>query len=269
MTQRVVVGDDGSESAGQAWRWVDAQDWDGWAVDVVTAHADPAALPTTAELATPHPWQPAHPRVPAAPARIGGGVRHLRALGDPRAVLLGFPDAALMVIGRRGRGRLAALKLGSTADWLLHGPPCPLLLAADDRPVGRVVVCVDGSKHAQSAARAFARLPWAGAGGVRVEVLSVPDRHTDPGPATAAVLDLLAGLGVTAHAGAVGPGRADPRDVIVKRVAADAVDLLVMGTQGVGIGTARRLLRGSVAAYVAHHAPCSVLVADHHEALRT
>lgn len=50
-----------------------------------------------------------------------------------------------------------------------------------------------------------------------------------------------------------------PAAVIVDYAAANAVDLVVLGSHG--HGAARRFLLGSVADRVARHAPCSVLVA--------
>ncbi len=256
---RVVVGDDGSEEAGLAWRWVSAQEWDGWTVDIVTAQ-EPIDYPVRSDDATPHPWQPPHPRVTDGRGRLGA-VRHLVAVGDPRAVLLGFADAALMVVGRRGHGVLKALSLGSTTDWLLHGPPCPLVVVKRSGPVRRVLVCADGSDHALDAAEAFGRLPWAA--GTDVEVLSVPDHRTDSDQVVRTMLGVLAEAGVAARVAARSGHSGDPREVIVN-VASGGVDLVVLGTHGVGISTVRRLLRGSVASYVAHHVPCSVLVADGH-----
>lgn len=255
----VVVGDDGSVGASLAWGWVSAQDWDGWAVDVVTAD-EPEEYPVRAELAAPRPWQSPHPRAFEDPTRVTGGVRHLVAVGDPRAVLLAFPDAALMVVGRRGRGLLAALRLGSTTGWLLHGPPCPLVIAVDDLPVRRVVVCADGSDAALVAAEAFARLPLAT--GADVEVLSVADGRTDPDAVTRKVLGVMADAGVAARVSDRTGEPGDPREVIVDVAATAGADLVVLGTRGVGISVLRRVLGGSVASYVSHHAPCSVLVAD-------
>ena len=49
--------------------------------------------------------------------------------GDARAVLqqLG-PDADLVVVGRRGHGRLAHALLGSVTTSLLHRPVAPLVV---------------------------------------------------------------------------------------------------------------------------------------------
>lgn len=256
-TPFLVMGDDGSDQADRAWRWVDAQDWDGWRVDVITADDDPAKIPTTPELAAARPWLPPTPRTPADPTRLGGGVQHLVAIGDPRLVLLGFPDAELLVIGARGAGRMP-VTLGSTADSLLHGPPCPLVIARDDRPVRRVLVGADGSADAEAAAARFARLPWAAR--TRVQVLSVADGRTDPVASSSAMVALLSEAGLVTEVVPTSRGREDPRSALVE--AARSVDLVVMGTRGVGVGLVRRFLGGSVATHLAHHAPCSVLIAE-------
>lgn len=50
----------------------------------------------------------------------------------------------------------------------------------------------------------------------------------------------------------------DPRDVIVDFCRDAKVDLLVMGSRG--IGAVKRALMGSTSAYCVHNAPCPVVV---------
>jgi len=49
----------------------------------------------------------------------------------------------------------------------------------------------------------------------------------------------------------------DPRDAILLLAGAEAADLLVVGSRG--LGGAARLLLGSVATYIVRHATCAVL----------
>lgn len=53
--------------------------------------------------------------------------------------------------------------------------------------------------------------------------------------------------------------KGDVRETIVNTAAEWPADLIVVGSRG--IGALRRLLLGSVAEFVARHAPCSVLIA--------
>ena len=58
-------------------------------------------------------------------------------------------------------------------------------------------------------------------------------------------------------------GQGDPSEVILDCVKAEAVDLIMMPTQGCGL--VRRTMLGSVTAKVLHHAPCAVWTAAHVE----
>lgn len=68
--------------------------------------------------------------------------------------------------------------------------------------------------------------------------------------------DILAAHGLSAT---LVRRRGDPAASIVDEAQKEGIDLIVMGTRG--LGTAERWLLGSVSTKVLHHAPCSVLVA--------
>ena len=60
----------------------------------------------------------AEPEVPVVEKLVGG---------DPRQALLHEAgDAALLVVGSRGLGRVSAVVLGSVSRYLLHHAPCPV-----------------------------------------------------------------------------------------------------------------------------------------------
>jgi nucleotide-binding universal stress UspA family protein len=191
-------------------------------------------------------------------------VEHLMAEADPRLVLDSFSDAALMAIGPRGTGRLKHLFIGSTAEWLIsaHRPLTPLVIVRSARPSRQVLLCVDGSVHAQRAAETLASLPWIDT--TEVTVLGVSEEHADVERGVEQAVRLLETRGVTLSGTrllAALPHTAtfDVRATILDTIAADGPDLVVMGTRG--IGGLRRTVLGSTAHAVIHHAPCSVLIA--------
>jgi nucleotide-binding universal stress UspA family protein len=53
-------------------------------------------------------------------------------------------------------------------------------------------------------------------------------------------------------------GLGHPADVIIQEAEESGADLIVVGTRG--LGTAKRILLGSVSSHLVHHAPCDVLV---------
>lgn len=66
-------------------------------------------------------------------------------------------DARLLVVGSRGRGRVAGLFLGSTSTHCAHHSRAPVVIVPDgidpDAAVDRVVVGVDGSENSVEAFR--------------------------------------------------------------------------------------------------------------------
>ncbi len=247
----IALGDDGTPAADVAWLWINNHAWAGWRLEVITAHQPPIGRVLPREQTEPHAWQPPHAREPFAAAAFDE-VAHLTADADPRLALSRAVD--LLVIGPRGPGLLKSLRLGSTADWLLLRPPAPLAIIRHGRTVRTVLLCTDGSVHADRAADVLCGLPWVS--GLDITVMAVTDGLADSHAAADAAADKLRAAGATAS---VEIAAGEPTDVILQRAAQQAADLVVLGTKG--LTGLPRLRLGSTAAAVARAADCSVLVA--------
>jgi nucleotide-binding universal stress UspA family protein len=140
----------------------------------------------------------------------------------------------------------------------------------------KVLVATDGSPCSDGVIAEVARLPWPPHS--QIHVITV-DARVDPGllkgssptvfdelirqqriestrrvrDAAAALVGSAPGLNVTS---AVVDGW--PKDAIVSEAERWGADLVVVGSHG--YGPVRRFFLGSVSLFVAHHAPCSVLV---------
>lgn len=184
--------------------------------------------------------------------------------------------AQLMVVGHRGSGGFAGLRLGSTAVHLTAHSHCPVIVVRD-RVVaaGPVLVAVDGSpKDRAAVAFAFDEASLRGTDLIALHAWTTPSDHFEAHPLNAT--DLARDLGqlradeerllnealaehresyprVTAQVRVVQGG---PRHVLIE--ASDDAQLMVVGARGRG-GLAGMLL-GSVSQAVLHHAHCPVAV---------
>ena len=189
-----------------------------------------------------------------------------------RALLDATKHAEMLVVGARGLGGFRGLLLGSVSQHCLHHATVPTVIVrnpSNGPATNGVVVGIDGSDAAQRA------LAWAAdearLRGTRLTVVhgyQVPPvgaypymtASTDPTLMPKAARHLLhtaleqgntAGLDVTPVAS---PGSA--AHAILERAA--EADLVVVGSRG--RGTVERLVLGSVATQVVHHAPRPVAV---------
>lgn len=248
----LVFGDDGSPEADIAWLFINNHPWSGWRLEVVTAEKPEVigrVLPR--EETELHAWSPPNPRVAFTEAKFGEVV-HLTAKGDPRVVL--SRDCDLLVIGPRGPGLFKGLGFGSTADWFLNRPPAPLLIARHGHDVRNVVLCTDGSPHAEAVTTVLAGLPFVAQ--LQVTIVAVDDERMNIGTATESARRLLKAAGATVK---VHTARGNPTAVIEDYLEQHSPDLVAIGTRGL---TGLRNLRvGSTASAIARSAACSVLVA--------
>ncbi len=256
----LTFGDDRSPGADDAWGWIAAHAWPQWAAEVVTVTLPPIRSVTSPQgYTTLHPWDPPEPR--RAPVSCGfASVTHLAADDDPRRILGGRLGSDLVVIGPRGQGLLKALHLGSTAEWLLRCPTAPLLIARRPVATRSILVCVDGSRHAQAAVQHLASMPWVA--GTSVTVLGVVQRPNALPGTVARASEILTAAGADVTPVVVAPDElnltVNPHLTIFEHMDVQAPDLVVVGTSGLtGLGL---LWVGSVASAVARHARCSVLV---------
>jgi nucleotide-binding universal stress UspA family protein len=281
----IVVGVDASLGAAEALRWAVAEgEIHGAAVTALMAW----------DLLDQHPSASGSPfdlSYGQADALVDLQRYIARAVGTDRALLVrarvvcdlparALLDAAvhtdLLVVGARGLGSYRGALLGSVSQYCLHHARTPIAIIRDVHARERfgnerIVVGVDGSDTAKLALRwalREARLRKAAVDVVNVWQPSAIDDHPSDGKGFDPILheassqrvldDALAGEDITELVEPVilRSMRGRPAPTICQ-VAGDA-DLLVMGSRG--HGAARRLLLGSVATQVSHHAPCPLVV---------
>lgn len=247
----LVMGDDRSAGAHIARDWIGGQRWQGWRLEVVTAtrppagdreHPSPLAVPAESD----------HPSTSALDQAQLSSVTYREIPGDPRSILL-EQHADLLVIGPRGHGRLKALHLGSTAEYMLSGCHTPVVMAKRAGPVRTVLVCTDASGDALSAADSAARLPWLAEATVRV--VTVDTGRFDPQEALASVAARFEGIEVQRVVLSADGGVTSALEAAIEEQQADLVVLGARGRSGL-----RHLLVGSTTAAIARDTGCSLLV---------
>lgn len=214
-------------------------------------------------------------------ATSGRRVETVAVSGRPASAIVTLAEhvnADLVIVGSRGRGPIASMLLGSVAAEVVDHAPCPVLVARTER-VDRLLVADDGTLDSSGAMRMVTT--WPPFQGLNARVVSVvpgvdgelpvgASRHTAASEAYARSVDAQRSTHqFVAHGTAVRlseagvPARSEVRrgdvaeQIITAAIESDA-DLIVMGSHGrTGLG---RVLLGSVARNVLHHAPCSVLI---------
>jgi nucleotide-binding universal stress UspA family protein len=187
--------------------------------------------------------------------------------------------ADLIVVGSRGHGRIVPMLLGSISSELVDHAPAPVLVVRGTS-IDRVMLAWDGSS---CAARAAGLLPtWPIFAGSSIRVVSVADIEVPwwtgfPEPGSPEMMPIFVETAEASRrhhdelvidmtdtlraAGLRATGdrpEGDAATELLARARATNTDLIVLGTHG-RTGLAR-LVIGSVARNVLHHATCSVLI---------
>ena len=129
----IVVGVDGSECSAAAVQWAASYaTMTGGSLLLVTAWHLPAAYGVPIGYDGFDPEEDARKVVEAAAASLdlpSGRVTAKVAPGPAGDVLIRNAEhAALLVVGSRGHGTLAAALLGSTSSYLVHHATCPVVV---------------------------------------------------------------------------------------------------------------------------------------------
>lgn len=273
--RRIVVGFDGSASAGAALAW---------AVEEAGLHGVPLEVRAVATSRRPglHAGSDDETRevtgLRDAAERIAAGTgADLRvSRGGAAAALCATCDASdLLVVGSRGRNPLAGLVLGSVSHACLLHAPCSVVIvrsaSRSPRPHRRVVVGIDSSDAARCALVAAATEAQLRAADLDA-IHAVPwDQLHEPdliAPATRQLVSWTREFVGEALAESGVPGRpmvvnGHPADVLVRQSA--QADLLVLGR---GHHPRATLALGSTIDYCARHAGCPVMIvrpADHQQ----
>jgi nucleotide-binding universal stress UspA family protein len=194
--------------------------------------------------------------------------------GSPAGVITDLAereDVDLVVVGSPHRGAVGRALIGSVAQSLLHGAPCPVAVAprgyAEERrgPFRLIGVAFDGTRESRSALHRARELAEATGAAIRVLTAVAPPVAL-PGivgytPVNPPEPERVIDEGTKA----VGPGvrvegrrlEGPPADTLAK-ACEDGVDLLVAGSRG--YGPVMRVLAGSVSTQLIDRAPCPVLV---------
>ncbi|MFN8167434.1 MAG: universal stress protein [Candidatus Nanopelagicales bacterium] len=278
---RIVVGVDGSPCSSAAVDWAaDEAVRRGARLDLVhVAPPDWVAL-TAGAAAVPPSTDRTPTYVEAEAARVHDlhpdlHVTMATLLGAPASVLIAeSDDAALVVVGARGRARVVELVVGSVSRHLAAHSRCPVVVVHEGavRPDAPVGVGIDDSATARDALRSAAlEAQWRGvplvvvhawqdqvyaAYGAWVPPVGTPeelalaaDRETRA--AVAELATQFPDLEVVVRTPMTHP-------VVAMRDLAREVQLLVVGTHGRGMFPG--MLLGSVTSAAIHDARCPVLV---------
>jgi nucleotide-binding universal stress UspA family protein len=167
----------------------------------------------------------------------------------------------IIVIGNRGTGEIEEFTLGSVAEKVSKHAECTVLIVKRGTAISKILVAVDGSKHAQKALEYAVQLALkynASVTLINVAQTVYPYLKAD---AAKGVGELI----VSEAAKQVKELKVDkrveigqPAKTILDVAENGNYDLIALGSRG--LNPAERFLLGSVSDKVAGHAQCSVLI---------
>jgi len=284
MTERILVGFDGSDTSISAVRWAVGEAVRRHAaVDVVSTFSIPVVSDYYG-VGLPDAWVNRDLYADACMEQLRRVLSmvhgehpevgiDIKAVEGPAADILVHEaaHASVVVVGSSGAGATKSFLLGSVCAAVMHRSPVPVVVVPTklrDVEVGRVAVGVDGSSYADAALR------WAtdeaDRRGAMLDVVHaweyLYERPVDGTDRVNTLADVDAALVVeraVALARDRGTGNVEGRvleggPVQTLLDASEHADLIVLGSRG--RGGFRSMLFGSVAQNVAAHASCPVAV---------
>jgi len=167
----------------------------------------------------------------------------------------------LIVVGSRGTGEIEDFALGSVAEKVCRYAECTVLIVKGGRRISRILVAVDGSKHAQKAIEHTVQMALKY--NATVTLLNVA--QTIYPYLTSDGAKKIGELIVSAAAKHVKELKVDerveigrPAKIILDIAKNENYDLIALGSRG--LNPAMSFLLGSVSDIVARYAQCSVLI---------
>jgi len=167
----------------------------------------------------------------------------------------------LIVVGSRGTGEIEDFALGSVAEKVCRYAECTVLIVKGGRRISKVLVAVDGSKHAQNAIEHTVQMALKY--NATVTLLTVA--QTIYPYLTSDGARKIGELIVSAAAKHVKELKVDervevgrPAKIILDIAKNENYDLIALGSRG--LNPAIGFLLGSVSDIVARYAQCSVLI---------
>ena len=215
------------------------------------------------ELPSDLPFTVEQTAVPGASA--AAALQHLAEGEHPRA----------LVLGSCHRGPVGRVLMGSVAERLLNGAPCPVVVVprgfAERDPAELRTVCVgfDGRAEGWTALQRGAQIAAASGAHLRVVMVLAPLHGTPTMPMlpeeTVAGRDRRAEIeldhavrSVAKRLEAKGQLARGTPEIVLAEQADQGIDLLVTGSRG--YGPLRRVFAGSVSIALMRSAPCPVMV---------
>jgi nucleotide-binding universal stress UspA family protein len=213
-------------------------------------------------------------RTAATVSSACASVKRVNEIGNPAQVILRAAQSAkadLVVVGARGRSRVAEAVLGSVSHRvLMHSPCTTLVVRGGARPIHRVLVAVEGKEDAGRIVQWLRTHPFMNSVELCILSVVVPLRVDDPyvipgweswsavvkTSADELVKSVAASLLPPAYTASTRVATGDAAATVVAE--AEGMDLIVVSTHGRhGLD---RFLLGSVSHAIVHRASVPVLV---------